>query len=144
MFEHDGKTSKNTYYKMFFLQKLFTLLCVFLTFVTAPSNNLIIVSLHTVHLSLHELLPPPFLFFPPHPLWFVSSSISFFPHFTSSPDESRSGSALSVPSSAGALSGIAEPLDISVLGRALEALRGYYCFLLCFFYHFRAFLCCYI
>ncbi|KAM9334647.1 leucine-rich repeat and guanylate kinase domain-containing protein [Symphorus nematophorus] len=46
-------------------------------------------------------------------------------HFSedSSSDESRASSALSVPSSAGALSGFVEPLDISVLGHALESLK---------------------
>ncbi|TMS02727.1 hypothetical protein E3U43_020707, partial [Larimichthys crocea] len=39
----------------------------------------------------------------------------------SSTDESRASSALSVPSSARALSGLVEPLDISVLGHALES-----------------------
>ncbi|XP_041820380.1 leucine-rich repeat and guanylate kinase domain-containing protein [Chelmon rostratus] len=42
----------------------------------------------------------------------------------SSSDESRASSALSVPSSAGALSGLVEPLDMSVLGHALETLKG--------------------
>ncbi|XP_070848331.1 leucine-rich repeat and guanylate kinase domain-containing protein isoform X2 [Chaetodon trifascialis] len=42
----------------------------------------------------------------------------------SSSDESRASSALSVPSSAGALSGLVEPLDISVLGHTLETLKG--------------------
>ncbi|XP_045928521.1 leucine-rich repeat and guanylate kinase domain-containing protein isoform X3 [Micropterus dolomieu] len=41
----------------------------------------------------------------------------------SSSNESRASSALSVPSSAGAFSGLAEPLDISVLGHALETLK---------------------
>ncbi|XP_070785279.1 leucine-rich repeat and guanylate kinase domain-containing protein [Enoplosus armatus] len=47
-------------------------------------------------------------------------------HFSEdgSSDESRASSALSVPSSAGALSGLVEPLDISVLGHALEMLKG--------------------
>ncbi|KAG7222224.1 hypothetical protein INR49_016638, partial [Caranx melampygus] len=46
-------------------------------------------------------------------------------HFSedSSSDESRASSALSVLSSAGALSGVVEPLDMSVLGQALEALK---------------------
>ncbi|XP_034529732.1 leucine-rich repeat and guanylate kinase domain-containing protein isoform X3 [Notolabrus celidotus] len=43
---------------------------------------------------------------------------------SSSSEESRASSALSVPSSAGALSGIVEPLDISVLGQALETPKG--------------------
>ncbi|XP_074554448.1 leucine-rich repeat and guanylate kinase domain-containing protein isoform X2 [Halichoeres trimaculatus] len=42
----------------------------------------------------------------------------------SSSDESRASSALSVPSSAGALSGLVEPLDISVLSKALETPKG--------------------
>ncbi|XP_044042608.1 leucine-rich repeat and guanylate kinase domain-containing protein isoform X2 [Siniperca chuatsi] len=47
-------------------------------------------------------------------------------HFSedSSSDESRASSALSGPSSAGALSGLVEPLDISVPGHALETLKG--------------------
>ncbi|XP_065807663.1 leucine-rich repeat and guanylate kinase domain-containing protein isoform X1 [Labrus bergylta] len=43
---------------------------------------------------------------------------------SSSWDESRASSALSVPSSAGALSNLVEPLDISVLGQALETPKG--------------------
>ncbi|XP_040005488.1 leucine-rich repeat and guanylate kinase domain-containing protein [Xiphias gladius] len=48
-------------------------------------------------------------------------------HFTEdiSSDDSCSSSLLSVPCSAGALSGLVEPLDISVLGRALETLRDH-------------------
>uniref|UniRef100_UPI0037E8C090 leucine-rich repeat and guanylate kinase domain-containing protein n=1 Tax=Semicossyphus pulcher TaxID=241346 RepID=UPI0037E8C090 len=42
----------------------------------------------------------------------------------SSSDESRASSALSVPSSAGALSALVEPQDISVLGRTLETPKG--------------------
>nr|XP_046235380.1 leucine-rich repeat and guanylate kinase domain-containing protein isoform X3 [Scatophagus argus] len=47
-------------------------------------------------------------------------------HFSedSSSDESRGSSALSVPSSAGALSGLVETLDLSGLGPALESFRG--------------------
>ncbi|XP_030295321.1 leucine-rich repeat and guanylate kinase domain-containing protein isoform X2 [Sparus aurata] len=43
-------------------------------------------------------------------------------HFSedSSPDVSRASSALSVPSSAGALSGLVEPQDVSAFGQALE------------------------
>ncbi|XP_035466252.2 leucine-rich repeat and guanylate kinase domain-containing protein isoform X2 [Scophthalmus maximus] len=41
----------------------------------------------------------------------------------SSLDESRVSSALSVPKSAGAMTGLVEPLDISVLGHALETLE---------------------
>ncbi|KAM8740600.1 leucine-rich repeat and guanylate kinase domain-containing protein isoform 3-T3 [Acanthopagrus schlegelii] len=43
-------------------------------------------------------------------------------HFSEdgSPDMSRASSALSVPSSAGALSGLLEPQDVSALGQALE------------------------
>ncbi|XP_051247919.1 leucine-rich repeat and guanylate kinase domain-containing protein isoform X2 [Dicentrarchus labrax] len=48
-------------------------------------------------------------------------------HFSedSSSDESRASSALSVPSSAGALSGLVEPLDISALGHTLETLKDH-------------------
>ncbi|KAG7233845.1 hypothetical protein INR49_006522, partial [Caranx melampygus] len=46
-----------------------------------------------------------------------------FSEDSSSSDESRASSALSVLSSAGALSGVVEPLDMSVLGQALEALK---------------------
>lgn len=55
-----------------------------------------------------------------------------YPLLTSSSDESRASSALSVLSSAGALSGVMEPLDISGLGQALEALKGYYYLFVCF------------
>ncbi|KAM7378260.1 hypothetical protein PAMA_013248 [Pampus argenteus] len=48
-------------------------------------------------------------------------------HFSedSSSDESHVSSVLSVPSSAGALSGVVEPLDISVLGQTLETLKDH-------------------
>ncbi|XP_076578508.1 leucine-rich repeat and guanylate kinase domain-containing protein [Chaetodon auriga] len=46
-----------------------------------------------------------------------------FSEDSSSSDESRASSALSMPSSAGALSGLVEPLDISVLGHTLETLK---------------------
>ncbi|XP_068577535.1 leucine-rich repeat and guanylate kinase domain-containing protein isoform X2 [Cebidichthys violaceus] len=48
------------------------------------------------------------------------------PHFSedSSSDESRASSALTVPSSAGGFSGSVQPLDTSVLGHTLEALKG--------------------
>ncbi|XP_008299546.1 leucine-rich repeat and guanylate kinase domain-containing protein [Stegastes partitus] len=44
-------------------------------------------------------------------------------HEDSSSDESRASSALSVPSSAGALSGFVEPLDTSVLGHTVETAK---------------------
>lgn len=44
--------------------------------------------------------------------------------FSSSSVESRASSALSLPSSAGVLSGSVEPLDVTVLGHALESLKG--------------------
>ncbi|XP_070710191.1 leucine-rich repeat and guanylate kinase domain-containing protein [Pempheris klunzingeri] len=47
-----------------------------------------------------------------------------FSEDSSNLDETRAGSALSVPSSAGALSGLVEPLDISVLGHTLDTLKG--------------------
>ncbi|KAM7367131.1 hypothetical protein PAMP_015055 [Pampus punctatissimus] len=48
-------------------------------------------------------------------------------HFSedSSSDESHVSSVLSVPSSAGALSGLVEPLDMSVLGQTLETLKDH-------------------
>ncbi|KAM3588195.1 uncharacterized protein V6R79_023856 [Siganus canaliculatus] len=42
----------------------------------------------------------------------------------SSPDESRASSSLSVPSSAGALSSLVEPLDVSASGHALDSRKG--------------------
>lgn len=69
------------------------------------------------------------LSFPPH-LWLClrfDLLSFFFPPFTSSSDESHASSALSVPSSAGALAGLMEPLDSSVVGHTLETLKGYYC-----------------
>ena len=101
------------------------LLC-FSYFVIGTFHKLIFVSLHTSHLShyMHFLLP------------FLSLSVSFsitlcglsFTPFTSNSDESRASSALTVPSSATGLSGSVEPLDMSVQGHTLEALKGYYCF----------------
>ncbi|TKS90841.1 Leucine-rich repeat and guanylate kinase domain-containing protein [Collichthys lucidus] len=50
----------------------------------------------------------------------VGKSPGVYSQLFKSTDESRASSALSVPSSARALSGLVEPLDISVLGHALE------------------------
>nr|XP_020455079.1 leucine-rich repeat and guanylate kinase domain-containing protein isoform X3 [Monopterus albus] len=47
-----------------------------------------------------------------------------FSRHSSSSDESRASSALSVPSSAGALSGLVDPLDASVLGHTLGTLKA--------------------
>lgn len=43
---------------------------------------------------------------------------------SSSSVESRASSALSLPTSVGVLSGSVEPLDVTVLGHALESLKG--------------------
>lgn len=88
---------------------------------------------HCTH-SLTELIPPfPLLVCLFFPITLCGLSL---PPFTYSTDESRASSALSVPSSARALSGLVEPQDISVLGHALES--GYYCLYffstLCHFY----------
>ncbi|XP_063316657.1 leucine-rich repeat and guanylate kinase domain-containing protein [Pelmatolapia mariae] len=46
-------------------------------------------------------------------------------HEDSGSDDSRASSALSVPSSAGAFSGLAEPLHVSVMGHASETLKDH-------------------
>lgn len=102
--------------------------CGFPTFVTVPLNNF--APLTALPSSTHSF-PSPFI-----------CGLSY-PPFTSSSDESCASSALSVPSSAGALSGLVETLDISGLGKTSETPKGYYHLFVCFL-SFMEFLCQYM